>query len=253
MAVNKAASAATKVVDQFAGSIFGGQLVKAKLVIFKNPDLDKPPKDGWLKGDDEITFFLNPSSISVTKTAKTEKDSANQGQSETKFVQTEPTCLTIGELWFDTYDTRESVREQYIDKLEALLDYVPDTHVLPVVSFVWGKFSQDTENGPNYAFFVTKLNVDYTMFLPDATPVRAKVKLGLEQATTKAQENARRQKKSPDHAKLYTVKRGDTLQAIAQREYEDPREWRRIAKTNNIDDPMALRPGTKLLVPPILK
>jgi nucleoid-associated protein YgaU len=49
------------------------------------------------------------------------------------------------------------------------------------------------------------------------------------------------------------MKRGDTLQAIAHAEYDDPREWRRIADTNGIDDPMSLRPGNKLLVPPILK
>ena len=60
-------------------------------------------------------------------------------------------------------------------------------------------------------------------------------------------------KQSPDHAKLYTVRRGDTLQGIAMAEYDDPREWRRIADTNGITNPMSLPPGTKLLVPPILK
>jgi nucleoid-associated protein YgaU len=95
--------------------------------------------------------------------------------------------------------------------------------------------------------------VDYTLFLPDATPVRPKVDLSLEQIMLRKEENAQRPKESPDHAKLYTVKKGDTLQGIATAEYDDPREWRRIAKTNNIDDPLELRPGMKLLVPPILK
>jgi nucleoid-associated protein YgaU len=60
-------------------------------------------------------------------------------------------------------------------------------------------------------------------------------------------------KNSPDHAKVYTVQRGDTLQSISFREYDDPAEWRRIADANSVDDPMALEPGMKLLVPPILK
>ena len=97
------------------------------------------------------------------------------------------------------------------------------------------------------------MTVDYTLFLPDATPVCAKVDVSLEQIKTKPQESKETPKQSPDHAKLYTVKKGDTLQGIAMAEYEDPREWRRIAKTNNLDDPMELRPGMKLLVPPILK
>jgi len=62
-----------------------------------------------------------------------------------------------------------------------------------------------------------------------------------------------RDKQSPDHAKVYTVQRGDTLQAIAYREYDNPSEWRRIAEANAVDDPLALEPGTRLLVPPILR
>ena len=51
---------------------------------------------------------------------------------------------------------------------------------------------------------------------------------------------------------MVTVRRGDTLAAIAHVEYNDPGEWRRIANANDIDDPMSLKPGMKLLVPPIL-
>jgi len=242
---DKAAKAAIKVIDQFSGHLFGAELVKAKLVAYKKPNLT-----GKIK---EIEFFLNPNTITVEREAKLEAEDSNQGQQEKKFALTYPTCLKIGELWFDTYDSRESVRKKYIDDLESLLEYQADTHYLPVVTLVWGQFTQETEKSPEYAFYVTKITVDYQMFLPDATPVRAKVSLGLEQATTKKQEDARKPKQSPDHAKLYTVKRGDTLQGIAMREYEDPREWRRIARTNNIDDPLSLRPGTRLLVPPILK
>ncbi len=145
------------------------------------------------------------------------------------------------------------MRDKYIDKLEKLIHYEKSTHVLPVVTFVWGQFSGTSSRNPKYIFYVTKLSVEYVMFLPDATPVRAKVTLGLTQKDTPSSEDIQNSKQSPDHAKLYTVKRGDTLQSIATAEYEDPREWRRIAKTNGMDDPMGLRPGMKLLIPPILK
>ncbi|TNF26816.1 MAG: LysM domain-containing protein [Deltaproteobacteria bacterium] len=240
-----AAKAAIKVIDQFSGALFGAELVKAKLVWYK--EVACKSKLG------EMEFFLNPSTITVEKEAKLEKDESNQGKAEAKYVMTYPLCVKLGEMWFDTYDDRVSVRSKYIDKLEKLLDYVKETHYLPVCTFVWGQFTQETNLSEEYKFYVTKLTVDYTMFLPDATPVRAKVSLGLEQAFTKDEEARINDKQSPDHAKLYTVRRGDTLQAIAVREYEDAGEWRRIAKTNNIDDPMSLKPGMKLLVPPILK
>lgn len=243
--IDKAAKAAIKVIDQFSGHLFGAELVKAKLIWYKTVEL------GGKLG--ELEFFLNPSSISVEKEVKLEKDESNQGKAESKFVMTYPLCVKLGEMWFDTYDSRKSVRTEYIDKLEKLLDYNEGTHYLPVCTFVWGQFTQETNLSQQYKFYVSKLSVDYTMFLPDATPVRAKVSMTMEQAFTKKEEHSGTPKQSPDHAKLYTVRRGDTLQGIAMQEYEDPREWRRIAKTNNIDDPMSLKPGTKLLVPPILK
>jgi nucleoid-associated protein YgaU len=42
---------------------------------------------------------------------------------------------------------------------------------------------------------------------------------------------------------------GDSLAAIAYREYGDATKWRAIAEANSIDDPLRIRPGTKLLVP----
>ena len=57
---------------------------------------------------------------------------------------------------------------------------------------------------------------------------------------------------SPDHAKLVTLKRGQTLADVASDEYDNPAEWRRVARANGIDDPMSVLPGTKLIVPPIL-
>lgn len=248
MVINKLASAATKVIDQFAGNIFGGELVKAKFVVYKDI------VGGTLSGKmDEIPFFLNPNTLTTSQEAVLSTDQGNQRTDEKKYERTSPLCLTLGEMWFDTYDTRKSVRSEYIDKLEKLVQLVPSTHHLPIIVFIWGQFSQETDTTPDYVFYCSKVEVTYTMFLPDATPVRATAKLNLEQKLPPEGEEIRRGKESPDHAKLYTVKRGDTLQAIANAEYGDPAEWRRVAKTNNIDDPMSLRPGMKLLVPPILK
>jgi len=246
--VNKLANAVTKVGDQFAGNVFGGTLVKAKLKSYKEF------KAGALSGPLlEMEFFINPEKIKTSQEVILKGDQGAQRTEEKKYDGSLPQCLTLDGLVFDTYDTRKSVRSEYIDKLEKLVKYHPQTHHIPVVHFVWGQFSQDTETSPENVFYVSKLDVEYTMFLPDATPVRATVTLGMEQKLPPDAEEQNRPKNSPDHAKLYTVKRGDTLQAIANAEYDDPREWRRIAKTNNIDDPMTLRPGMKLLVPPILK
>ncbi len=241
----KVAQKITSQLDNLEAAMFGGQLEKAELIAYTKPDLASVHK--------KVVFWVNPETIQTTKETQLKEEAAAQGVTEKKYSLTYPVCLTIPDIWFDCYDTRESVRKKYINDLESMLDYIPATHHLPVCVFNWGQFTQGADVITKYKFYITKCDVTYTLFLPDGTPVRAKVKLSLEQILPKPEEMKNNPKESPDHAKLYTVKKGDTLQGIAQAEYEDPGEWRRIAKTNGIDDPLELRPGMKLLVPPILK
>lgn len=51
---------------------------------------------------------------------------------------------------------------------------------------------------------------------------------------------------------MYTVKSGDSLSAIARREYGDAGEWRRIYEANRdlIKDPDLIHPGQELKIPP---
>lgn len=53
----------------------------------------------------------------------------------------------------------------------------------------------------------------------------------------------------PAAPRRYTVVSGDTLWGIAVRFYGDGNQWRRIADTNRITDPRAVRIGTVLTIP----
>ncbi|MFO0750796.1 MAG: LysM peptidoglycan-binding domain-containing protein [Myxococcota bacterium] len=229
-------------------SMFGGTLEKAKFLCYP-----WSPDELIIAAPSEIKFFLNPSSIHVEKSMSFTEEPHVQTTSGVKYSHTHPICLNIGELWFDTYDTRKSVREEHIDALESLVDYDPRSHYPQVIVFVFGEFSHRTRHNTVYTFFLSKLSVDYTMFLPDGTPVRAKVSVCLKQVLPQRTQEEQNPKGSPDHAKLYTVKQGDTLQKISTYAYGTPVEWRRIADANGLDDPMTLRPGRKLNLPPILK
>lgn len=52
-------------------------------------------------------------------------------------------------------------------------------------------------------------------------------------------------------ASKYTVRKGDTLSAIAKREYGNAGEWRRIFEANRdqIDNPDLIHPGQELTIP----
>jgi nucleoid-associated protein YgaU len=49
----------------------------------------------------------------------------------------------------------------------------------------------------------------------------------------------------------YTVQKGDTLSAIAKREYGDASEWKRIYEANRdtVKDPDLIHPGQQLTIP----
>ena len=82
--------------------------------------------------------------------------------------------------------------------------------------------------------------------------VRATATLGLRQYTTAAQQIAEAGLQSPDLTNVATVREGDTLLAIAFREYGDASRWRPIAEANGLSSPLALVPGQPLVVPKVV-
>lgn len=227
-----------------------GQTEKAKIV---------PLKDGTSDAQsttlDEIEFMFNPATVKWSIKAKWDdaKDSGSDSSSKT-FAGSDGRQVTLSNIWFDTFESRQNVRTEHIDKLERLIqrDNQGD-HSPPYVLFVWGAFLPEADDYNSPTFKVESVDVEYKMFLPNGTPVRAVCSIALTEATPKEKQQYRRPNQSPDHAKLVTFRRGDTLQNVAYRAYDNASQWRRIAEVNQIDDPLNIAPGTQLLIPPILK
>ncbi len=218
---------------------------KAKLVVHSADKQDVPP---------EVSFHFNPEAVRVTKTLKPkEQRQAGQDAPALQFNGGDSLKIEFGEILFDTFDQRASVYALHVSQLEKLIHVNEHLHRPPRVHFVWGQgFGSEDGKVNTGIWHVTALDVNYIMFLPNGVPVRAKCKLTLTEVPDDAAP-AKSAKGSPDTAHVHLVKRGDTLQAIAFREYDDAGEWRRIAAANGIDDPLALNPGSRLLIPPILK
>jgi Contractile injection system tube protein/LysM domain len=166
----------------------------------------------------------------------------------------------------DTSDTLRDVRAEYVNPIRALLNIDPELHAPPVVKLVWGSpwftpgqnaEEEAKQRPPNakkvYEFVgvMESLNVTYTLFAPTGVPLRAKLSIALKEWTTVEEQAKRFRKNSPDVEKTYVVKRGDTLSRIAELTYDDPQEWRRIARANDIADPRQLTVGQVLTIPRI--
>lgn len=138
-----------------------------------------------------------------------------------------------------------TVAEQ-IDKLRTIAyDYDGDEHEPTPVKVIWGKGLK--------AFFgrLTSLNVDYNLFHPDGSALRAKIKLDFVEAKTDAEEAREAKRKSPDMTHVIRVQEGDTLPLLCQRVYKDVSKYLEIARINELDNFRDLQPNTLLRFPPM--
>lgn len=142
------------------------------------------------------------------------------------------------ELFFDTYEQGIDVRE-HSNKIVHLLDIDPELHAPPICTFNWGELS--------FVGVLEHANQTFTLFFPSGVPARATVNISLKQYFDPETQIGQHQ--SADFEKHYVVRRGDTLSSIAAVEYGDPTSWRLIARGNNIDDPLSIRPGQVLSIP----
>ena len=142
------------------------QLVKAQLIS--------------TDGGGTIDFMFNPNQLAFNQQINLTKNNGartGRGLPKVNFAYPEPVILTINDLIFDTYEQGESVLK-HIKSFQQAVDFAesgagrekrPPTYV-----FTWGSQKY-------IRCFVTKLDYNLTMFLPDGTPVRAKINLTLEE------------------------------------------------------------------------
>ncbi len=205
--------------------------------------LSLTPLDGERLGM-SIEALFNPKEYTVSKSVPwNPQAAAGLDAPEMQFTTGQGETLAL-ELFFDTYEKGSSVK-RHTDALHKLALIDAELHRPPLVMVSWGALK--------FQGVVESISHRFTMFLESGTPVRATCTLSLREARSAMEQSNETKKQSPDHAKLHAVRQGETLQAIAAVEYDDPGEWRRIADANGIDDPFRLQPGQRLIIPPILR
>jgi len=198
-----------------------------------------------------IVAMFNPNKLSVTRSVQWQnQQAAKRDNPEMQYTGADPATLTI-DLLFDTYDTpqpesaKRSVRTAYTDRLLHLttVEQHGDKHRPPVCRLQWGS------QGIIFQGVLQQLQVQYTMFTAGGTPVRATASCTFKQWVSNSRDLKNQDLMSSDVAKIWIVKRGQSLATIAAAEYGNPRAWRIIADANGIDNPLGLAAGTRLLLP----
>lgn len=155
------------------------------------------------------------------------------------------------ELFLDTFEEhREGGRvvnaagtdvRTLVAKVTDLMAIDASTHAPPVALFTWGSLA--------FSCVLARATQRYVMFLPDGTPVRARLHVTFNEFRNADLEAKEIKRETADYTKLHVVAEGDTLSSIAAAAYDDPTQWRPIAMANDIDDPRLLAVGGHLVVP----
>lgn len=159
------------------------------------------------------------------------------------------------ELLFDASDSSSKDVRDITDQLFLMMEATQSaagegaSARPPTVTFSWG---------PTVTFVAVcrHMAVNYTLFRPDGTPVRAFVALELiqvQKADSRSGSGAAAAQNPTSRAKgrvtVHVIQEGDTLAALAHSAYGDPTRWREIAEANAIDDPTRLRRGEAITIP----
>jgi hypothetical protein len=195
-----------------------------------------------LDTDEDIEVLFNPKEYIIEKkTPWREQDIQGLDSPAVEFTMGERKRLSM-ELFFDTSEEKTDVR-QYTDKIDELMLVNADEHRPPLLLFSWGKLK--------FKCVLEDLVQRFTMFMNDGTPIRAILKVLFKEYSTAASQIKEKPRHSADHTKRIVLREGETLASLSAREYADPTKWREIAEANNIEDPMNLKPGVILKLPPL--
>jgi LysM repeat protein len=144
------------------------------------------------------------------------------------------------ELFFDTTADRTDVRS-FTSKVTDLLKIDAELHAPPVLLVSWGSLSLRCVLG--------RVSQKFLQFLEDGRPVRARLTVTFNEFLDPEREAKEVNRQTADFTKVHVTGRGETLEGIAARYYQNPFAWRAIALANDIDDPFNLEPGFELQIP----
>jgi nucleoid-associated protein YgaU len=217
----------------------GGRLEKARLRV--------------VDGDPEtrvLDFMYNPAELTTTKAANWNRPQQQGARSagRPQFTGAGPQTVQM-EIWFDAWDAADANVTGCVKTLFEWTKPTPQSVQRrlprpPVLGFEWGS----SQVLAGLQVFLKSVNAKYVLFKPDGTPVRASATISLEEVPEEpAGQNPT--SGSRESRRSHLMNAGDSLHSVAFHEYGDASLWRGIAAFNEIDDPLRVADGSRILVP----
>lgn len=206
-----------------------------------------------LEGAGHLEFSFNPTEYTVKKSTNwnaPQRNMKSDAGSPQDFVGTSPQTISM-QIFFDDWESPVGDVTKQVELLfnwcqPSKLSIVTKKPQPPELAFIWGSNLQLSMR----RWYLESVSVKYTMFGRTGNPLRATADITLkESAKNLLGQNPT--SGSIQARKTHLVSDGDSLQSIATAEYGNPNFWRGLATFNDIDDPLRLKNGDRLLVPSI--
>jgi phage tail protein X len=139
--------------------------------------------------------------------------------------------------------TKDGIASEVEKFKQLVFAYDGNIHSPRYLQLVWGTMLFNCR--------LTSLRVDYTLFKPDGTPLRARAAASFRGFTDEVTLAKKAKKSSPDLTHVRTVKAGDTLPLMCWQVYGSSAWYVQVAAVNGLADFRDLRVGTELTFPPL--
>ena len=197
---------------------------------------------------DEFMIEINPNSLKLNRGVIYTKDNVlGSSANVNRFNSHGPSNMSFDFVLDGSgvgYNKNESV-ESSIKRLEDVVyNYNGTVHQPNKLKVSWG----------NYLFkcVVESLNYEYTLFAETGESIRAKVTISFVNYISREDEVKESKKSSPDMSHVVLLKEGESIPYLCNTIYGDASYCTDVARYNGLDSFRNVKPGTRLLFPPII-
>lgn len=198
-------------------------------------------------GGGDLPIRYNPAQISIGKSGRWTATPARGASSapQPDFVGAEPRTLGLN-LTFDGPTTGRDVTKD-VELLQSWCNPTQDSIVAgtpqpPLLQLDWASPAA-------FEAYLERANATYVLFDRDGTPLRATVEISLKESPKSASAQNPSSGGYAGH-RTHVLAAGESLQSLAHRLYGDPTLWRGLARYNDVANPLGLRPGERVALPP---
>lgn len=221
------------IVAYSSGKYQSGE-VKGKFEVLINPETYKRELDI----DYDKTWAVgSPGGDLRFKKMNSEKISFSLIFDGTGLISTAPQSLKEG-------DKIKPVLKQIEEFKAVVAEFSGEIHRPYFLLLTWG-------DSFNFQGVLTSMSINYKLFKPDGTPIRAVADVTFSSSVSPALAMAKAGLQSPDVTHVKQVRAGDRLPAMCNDIYDDLGYFVQVAEANQLNHLRQIPTGTSLIFPPL--